>query len=263
MWGNITSKTAVELRRNCKVSLYPDGSCKVAIASQPVYMPEWWEARDKGRAVGPCPSPEAAASSAASPRADSLRRSKSRIFDIGACNSWDVFATLTIDPQKVDSYDPKAVMARLRPWLSNGVQRKHWRYLLVPEHHKSGRIHMHALMAGQMRLGDSGHKTRDGKAVLHLLDWPYGWTTALPLTEGTMSAVSRYICKYVTKETSLIFGNRYLAGGRGLVRGPRVVLADVCYNDFELRSYQPPDCPVAYKYVDCRVEDLRELGVIL
>lgn len=263
MWDNVTSKTAAELRRNCKVSIYPDGSCKVVVASQPVYMPDGWEARDGGRYAGRRPLPEAAATPAASPRSDSLRRSISAIYDIGACNAWDWFVTLTIDPQRVDSYDARAVMSKLRPWLSNGVQRKGWRYLLIPEHHKSGRIHMHALMAGPLRLVDSGHKTRDGKVVWNLPEWPYGWTTAISVDAGAMAAVSRYICKYVTKETAAIFGNRYLAGGRGLVRGPRVVLADLCYNALAARSYQPDGCPVAYKYVDCRVDALQDMGIAL
>ena len=43
-------------------------------------------------------------------------------------------------------------------------------------------------------------------------DWTLGYTTAVRL-KGEKAAVSRYICKYVTKDTKKIFGNIYFAGG--------------------------------------------------
>ena len=56
------------------------------------------------------------------------------------------------NPQKVDSFSVEDVKKAFKVWLSNGVSRYNFKYVAIPEYHKSGRIHVHALMSGDLKL---------------------------------------------------------------------------------------------------------------
>lgn len=115
-------------------------------------------------------------------REDSLKRAKDKIQDIVLCNSFDYFVTLTFNPKKVDSYDVEEVKRVVKNWLNNGVKRRNFAYIAIPEYHKSGRIHIHALMSGNLQLEESG-KCHNGKIIYNLSDWSdnYGFCTAIPV----------------------------------------------------------------------------------
>lgn len=80
----------------------------------------------------------------------SISRTRRQMREITQLNDFDLFATLTFDPKKhpkSDDYDYST--KKVIQWLNN-QQRLHgaFRYLLVIERHKSGRIHFHALLGG-------------------------------------------------------------------------------------------------------------------
>lgn len=122
------------------------------------------------------------------------------------------FVTLTIDPAKVDSYDAAACTKRLGQWLSNRVKRQGLKYVIVPELHKSGRIHYHGLMNDVLHAVDSGHTDSGGHKVYNLPEWDYGYTTAIELYDDYRAAVG-YVCKYIGKGSQKIGGRWYYSGG--------------------------------------------------
>ena len=48
-----------------------------------------------------------------------LSRTKSKIFELALCNSWEWFATLTLNPEYHDRKDLKSYKARLSTWIKN------------------------------------------------------------------------------------------------------------------------------------------------
>ena len=80
--------------------------------------------------------------------ARAVRRAKINAFDIILSNpDLDTFATFTFAPDPdLDKTAYEQVYERLAPWLSNRVQRKDLKYVIVPEYHKSGAIHFHGIL---------------------------------------------------------------------------------------------------------------------
>ena len=76
-----------------------------------------------------------------------IRRAKSSIRDYVKTNvDLNYFVTYTLDPKLMDRYDSTAIYAKVRAWLSNGVARKGFKYVLVPEKHKDGAWHFHGFV---------------------------------------------------------------------------------------------------------------------
>lgn len=240
--------TKAEISHNARAFFYPDGTCKLCVASRDLFLESGWEAVgcDRLPSVAVAPS-----SQKRNERSDSVRRSRCKVYDIAKLNPWELFFTLTLDPRKIDRYDPKAAAGKVKKWLDNGVQRRGWRYLLIPEHHKDGAVHMHGLFSGDVPLAPTSHKTRAGQPIYNLPSWRLGWTTAIPIY-GDGEGVCRYITKYVTKEFDMIFGNRYYAGGRGLVREPPRRLLDLPFRDLPGRPFLVEKAGVAFKYLEFR-----------
>ena len=72
-----------------------------------------------------------------------MRRAASKLRDIALCNDFRYFVTLTLDPAKIDRHDMDALVRVLNRWADNRVRRHGLRYVLVPERHKDGAIHLH------------------------------------------------------------------------------------------------------------------------
>lgn len=149
-------------------------------------------------------------------KAADLERAKSRaranVRRLALCNDFRWFVTLTIDPAKIDSFDAAAVVRRLNQWLSNHVRRNGLRYVLVPERHKSGRIHFHGFFNDVMEVKLSGKTDSLGHPIYNLPEWDYGFTTAIELY-GDYHAAVGYTCKYIGKEAEKIGGRWYYSGG--------------------------------------------------
>lgn len=206
------------------------------------------------------------------PRPDSIKRAKDRIFDYTFNNKFDYFFTGTIDPKKLDSKDPKALLQPIQDWLKDRVKRDGFQYILVAEHHKSGAIHFHGLIkCDKLDLVDSGRKSYKGykkpmtdhtaikkglnpvygQIVYNLKKWKFGFTTCIK-TYGDPLNVAYYITKYITKECKKIFG-RFFWHSRGLKK-PDIRVDYVDYDSVEAVEFKG-----TYKYKFIRGEENRRI----
>lgn len=169
---------------------------------------------------------------------ESQRRAKTAVQDIALCNRFTHMFTWTLSPDLIDRYDRKEVYRKVRAFLSNATQRKQFRYVCIPELHKDGAIHFHGLCS----LGDveitqsytkSGNIRRDkaGRRVYNMTAWMWGFSTCVELDEHYEKAVN-YVCKYITKSDSKVFGKWYLSS-RSLKKKPDIFpLEPVSYDEY-------------------------------
>lgn len=77
-------------------------------------------------------------------------RAKSVVQQIGLCNDWPYFITLTIDKSRFDRYDLNAYYKVFAQWIRDYRKEFNCRieYLFVPEKHKDGAWHMHGFIKG-------------------------------------------------------------------------------------------------------------------
>lgn len=183
-------------------------------------------------------------------RDDSIKRAKDKIFDIAFVNSslWQYFMTLTLDKTKIDRYDKKIINKKLKIWLQNMVRDYNLNYLIIPEYHKDGAIHFHGLISGDdLRLSYVG-LDKKGRELYNLDSWRLGFSSCVRLDDNR-AAVSSYITKYVTKDTSKILGNVYYAGGRDLLRDCPAEYCNIDYADFQGREFKIPNTKIKVKYL--------------
>lgn len=197
-----------------------------------------------------------------------VSRAKRRIFDIAYCNDWRYFITLTIDDNIVNGYDVKSVSRKLDNFLHNCSKRYGLSYIIIPEYHKSGRVHMHGLINDALKVVDSGTRIVTGYSkpisvdvvkskhlekyvrsiVYNLPQWTCGFSTAVP-TYGDGGALATYCTKYMTKATTKIFGNYYWSS-RDLVREPEIEYFNAPdYVDIDTDEYSVPNTSIKLKYV--------------
>lgn len=132
---------------------------------------------------------------------DSLKRAKGKIYDYARANYWEWFITLTLNPEKVDRYDYSACSKKVSKWLQNmKLICPDFKYLVVPELHKDGAYHFHALFSNCDDLGfiPSGHYTDSGDIIYNIGKYRFGFTTATVVKNN--DAVTKYVTKYVTKD---------------------------------------------------------------
>lgn len=237
-----TLKTALNVYANTKEKIYPNGERKFTVCSKPIFkIDEYMESTDDSE---PIPKPKNMSNEV---RSDSVKRAKEKIFDIAMCNTFTHFITWTLDKEQIDRYDPAVVSKKLKKYLDNLVQRKNLRYLVIPEHHKDGAIHMHGLISGDLKMVDSKRKTDDGKIIYNMPEWTLGWSTAIEL-DGEQENIAKYMTKYITKDFRKIFGSFYYAGGHGLIRKPEIRVYDSDYEAFDQKEFSPEGVNLWFKY---------------
>lgn len=166
-----------------------------------------------------------AAAAAFENRRKAYGRAKNKLFNLlMSTTSIDTFVTLTFDGAKVDRNSYADVVHRLGVWLDNRVRRNGLTYMLVPEFHKKGGIHLHGLVNGDALKLSRAHSARSGRAlrdsegrpVFNISDFDFGFTTAIPLSgENAREATAKYCYKYIIKSGGVKIGGRYyLSGGR-------------------------------------------------
>lgn len=145
----------------------------------------------------------------------SINRTIQSIYEYSLNNNWDWFVTLTFSPGKVkDRTDYRELVGKSRKWCDNMKQKyaPDFKYLLVPEKHKDGSYHLHALLAncGAMRFEDSGRvavgdkayiRTKENKDkpwIYNIAQWKLGFSSATKVQSSVRCA--SYITKYITKE---------------------------------------------------------------
>lgn len=225
---------------------YPNGCVDILASNRPIFGPKGWEESQKWDEPGKQDSQEERIPARffigppRPPVPESVdrahRRARAQLRRLALCNDFRWFVTLTIDPEKIDSYDTAAVMRRVSQWCSNQVKRRGLRYVLVPERHKSGRVHFHGFFSDCLEAVDSGHKDAAGHTVYNLPGWGYGFTTAIELY-GNYSAAVGYVCKYIGKDSEKIGGRWYYSGGD--LAKPVEKFVDISASDLR-EAY--PDC---------------------
>ena len=245
-------------RAFCRVKRYPCApeSFEVMACSEPIFRPvAGLEARERafwaGDAAAPRPRPQkaakrpSAAADAAANMQRSMRRAATQMRDICLSTPFRYFVTLTLDPAKIDRHDMEALTKVINRWADNRVRRNGLAYVLVPERHKDGAIHLHGFVNESLPLSDSGTMKLPGakrpqrprsakqradwiaagaKIVYNIPGWTLGFSTAIPL-DGSYEAAVGYCCKYVRKAPEKIGGRWFYRGGK--LGSPEVSFADV------------------------------------
>lgn len=155
------------------------------------------------------------------PSVRSLARTKTTLEDLCLCNEFDLFCTFTFDPKRYNSKSILFCKQYMSTWIHNAKARhsKNLQYLIIPELHKSGAIHFHALFKFyEGKLRPSG-VYQNGREVFNIPHWHFGFSTCCKI--DNQEAVSRYICKYITKEMITFGGEKRYFCSQGLKRPER------------------------------------------
>lgn len=161
------------------------------------------------------------------PSYSSIMRTKQTIRDIVLCNDFELFVTFTFDPAKVDRYNYHACSYKMRVWLHHqrdlaNRRGKDFKYLIIPERHKDGAIHFHALLSGySSTLHDSGLRTQELRPIYNVTSFRSGFTTAVFV--DSKDGVSSYITKYITKELLHEFKKQRFFCSQGLIRPRKII----------------------------------------
>lgn len=138
----------------------------------------------------------------------SVRRSRSVINDYVHCNEFELFVTFTFDPRKVDRYDLDSVYSKMQGWLfRKRLSSPDFRYIIVPERHKDGAIHFHALLGGYDGKLIKTNVIQNNKRVYNIANFKLGFTNAQHLDDDRQKTIA-YMCKYITKDMELVHNRR-------------------------------------------------------
>lgn len=187
------------------------------------------------------------------PRISSLNRTKQTVRDIVLCNDFELFCTFTFDPKKVDSFNMSACWQKMSTWLhhQSNISREQgikFKYLIIPERHKSGRWHYHALLSGYLStLKPTKLVTPSLNPIFNITSFRSGFTTAVRIE--TKEGVSNYITKYITKDFIKTFNSRRFFCSRGLIRPNRELNSNVIRNTLPLFRKQVLETSDSYSFV--------------
>lgn len=230
------SANLVECRARARYFYGADGVRRlhsIQFSSRPCFRKDGWEReapRPKKGGAGDGTPPDGGAEGAEAPTDSgvcraSQRRAQKSVFELSLCNpDLDAFFTLTFSPEAVkDRGSYEDVYKEVKVWFSNRVQRKGLKYILVAERHKHGGIHFHGFCnSGALKLVEAinphtGKVIYDkGRPVYNIADWSrLGFSTCkiLPSAVEDRVKASKYVTKYITKDTEKIGGRYYLHGG--------------------------------------------------
>lgn len=147
----------------------------------------------------------------------SINRTKTKISDYVLCNNFSHFATFTFSPEKVkDRHDFVEMSSLLKNWLKTEQQnheRNHgfkFKYLIVPERHKDGAWHFHALLENYQNACADFYSSKNPFITVneiktakrfayrkYIVRYTLGRSEIAPIRDKTKMA--NYIKKYITK----------------------------------------------------------------
>lgn len=154
--------------------------------------------------------------------ARSLRRTQREISDIVDCNPFEWFGTFTFAPDKVENrYDDAEIYSKMSKWLNNQRrQSPDFVYLLVPERHKDGALHFHALIGCfKAPVVDSGKKWQK-QPIFNIPSYTHGFTNFTRIRDKAKTA--NYCRKYITKDLMTEKNRRRYWGSKNLAKPERV-----------------------------------------
>lgn len=193
------------------------------------------------------------------PTVSSLNRTKTLVKDITLCNDFELFCTFTFDPKKVDSFNLHACWGKMSRWLHHQNDNSHligkdFKYLIIPEQHKSGRWHFHALILGYTgSLNPSKHKTSTNRPIYNITSFRSGFTTAVYI--DSKEAVSNYVTKYITKDFVKTFNQRRFFCSRDLVRPEKYINSSLFNNILPLFKRKVAENQYCVEYVAMKSVD--------
>lgn len=176
-------------------------------------------------------------------KGQAIARAKSAVYDIARCNTWNWLITLTVSEDTCNRYDYDECYKYFSKVLKD-LRRYHGvTYLAIPEQHKDGAWHLHALVGGDLphklalhpRTGRILRAKKSGAILYNILGVSGGWTTASKL-DGSPK-VARYVTKYMSKDS----------GGTAIPEGRKRYLCSL--------GLQRPVVAYAYVDVDSPLED--------
>ena len=147
----------------------------------------------------------------------SINRTKTKISDYVLCNHFSHFATFTFSPEKVKNrHDFVEMSFLLKNWLKTEQQnheRNHgfkFKYLIVPERHKDGAWHFHALLENYQNACVDFYSSKNPFITVseiktakrfayrkYIVRYTLGRSEIAPIRDKTKMA--NYIKKYITK----------------------------------------------------------------
>jgi len=188
---------------------YPNNMYKVTIFNNPLVIPRSRLGHKPNR-NSEKPSDKAIE--------ESLRRTRTTIFDYALSNNFSYFVTFTFNPKKVDRYSIESTSNIMKYWLNR--QKKHspnFAYVIVPEFHKDGAIHFHALIRDYNAELKSTNVFQNGKRVYNLTGFTAGFTNAQKLDDDQTKAAA-YLTKYITKDMINRFNKRRYWASKNLYK---------------------------------------------
>lgn len=228
-------KPAESITYNTRVRTFPDGTQQYYKSSNKYHRAgdeekavkkawdEWYNERF-GLPEGwdDAPSPLHDGSSVERKESDNMKRAIQMVHNIAKSNVFDWFVTFTFNPDVVDSFDYDSCVVAIRAWMNSARQRG-LRWLVVPEQHKSGRYHFHALVTGELKAINAVNAhtglpmlTKSGLPIYNVGDYSWGFTQATRVRDK--KAVSSYIAKYLAKGISVPKGRKRYWASYGLER---------------------------------------------
>lgn len=196
-----------------------------------------------------------------------LKKVKTNIIDLAFnYDKWEYFITLTFNDKEIGEYSHENAIKCLTKWIDNQKhQNRDFTYLLVPEFHKSGRLHFHGLVAHvpkwKLEEGRSAKTRRllkvNGLQIYNLKNYNLGYTTISKIQ--SQEKVSNYISKYATKDLIKLKNKKRYWYSRNLQKPKE----DYFMIDTSLKEYIEGRCVDYYeefKKLDCSIEVARLSG---
>ncbi len=182
-------------------------------------------------------------------------------------SKWEYFITLTFDFRNRGEYSHEKAIDLLTKWINNQKhQNRDMIYLLVPEFHKSGRLHFHGLIANvpkwefiEAKRPDGTLIKENGLQIYNLKNYKLGFTTISKIQD--QEKVSNYITKYATKELITLKNKKRYWYSRNLEKP----ITDYDLINMDLKEYLEDKNVSFYRKFDkqeCSIELAQELPII-
>lgn len=194
------------------------------------------------------------------PSVSSLTRTKTLVRDLVLCNDFDLFCTFTFDPKLIDSFNYRACWGKMSRWLHRQSDRsreagKQFKYLIIPEKHKSGRWHFHALISGYIgSLKPSGYKTGTLRTIYNVKSFRSGFTTAVEI--DSKEGVSSYVTKYITKDFITSFNQRRFMCSRNLIRPTKTINSSIFRDTLPIFRKKTSESKETFEFVIDKMQDI-------